>query len=602
MTKDKYRDLDLYRRILIKARPYWLYILVIFVLSLLSTPLTLLTPVPLKIVVDNAIGSEPLPRFLETVLPSFIDTSSTALVLAVGLLLGITLLSQLRGLGHSLLRTYTGEKLILSFRSELFRHIQRLSLSYHDIKGVSDSTYRILWDTAAISYIAIDGVIPFINASLTLISMFYITFCIDKNLALIALAVSPFLFVLTRSYRRTLRIKSRKTKKLQSDAFSVVQEVLAAIRLVKSFGQEEREGERFVSYYKKSMWAKLSLSFTEGILGFLLSLTTAVGTAMVLFIGVQHVQSGVITLGEMLLIMSYLSQLYSPLKTISRKIASIQSHLASAERAFIVLDEAPDVCEKRKAKPILRSLGAVAFRDVSFSYEKENQVLRSISFDVPPGTRVGIAGRTGAGKTTLMSLLSRFYDPSVGQILLDDVDLREYRVDDLRNQFGIVLQEPVLFSTSITENIAYARPNALQEEIMEAAKAANAHDFIINLPNGYNTLVGEAGMRLSGGERQRVSLARAFLKDAPILILDEPTSSVDMKTESVIIEAMERLMKGRTTFMIAHRLSTLKNCDFLLVIENGRLIKKTWDVSAAVNALLTGGRPAERELESHTKA
>jgi ATP-binding cassette subfamily B protein len=304
----------------------------------------------------------------------------------------------------------------------------------------------------------------------------------------------------------------------------------------------------------------------------------------------------------MLLIMSYLSQLYSPLKTISRKIASIQSHLASAERAFIVLDEAPDVCEKRKAKPILRSLGAVAFRDVSFSYEKENQVLRSISFDVPPGTRVGIAGRTGAGKTTLMSLLSRFYDPSVGQILLDDVDLREYRVDDLRNQFGIVLQEPVLFSTSITENIAYARPNALQEEIMEAAKAANAHDFIINLPNGYNTLVGEAGMRLSGGERQRVSLARAFLKDAPILILDEPTSSVDMKTESVIIEAMERLMKGRTTFMIAHRLSTLKNCDFLLVIENGRLIKKTWDVSAAVNALLTGGRPAERELESHTKA
>jgi ATP-binding cassette subfamily B protein len=337
------------------------------------------------------------------------------------------------------------------------------------------------------------------------------------------------------------------------------------------------------------MRAKMGLSFTEGILGLLLGLTTAAGTATVLFIGVQHVQSDAITLGELLLIMSYLSQLYSPLKTISRKIASIQSHLASAERAFTVLDEVPDVYERRNAKPIRRSLGAVAFRDVSFGYDGETQVLSSISFEVHSGIRVGIAGKTGAGKTTLMSLLSRFYDPNVGQILLDDVDLREYKVADLRNQFGIVLQEPVLFSTSIAENIAYARPNASEKEIMEAAKAANAHDFIINLPDGYDTPVGERGMMLSGGERQRIALARSFLKDAPILILDEPTSSVDMKTESGIIEAMERLMKGRTTFMIAHRLTTLMSCDLLLVIENGRLITKTWDVSAAIKNALSMG-------------
>jgi ATP-binding cassette subfamily B protein len=271
--------------------------------------------------------------------------------------------------------------------------------------------------------------------------------------------------------------------------------------------------------------------------------------------------------------MGYLTQLYEPLKTLSKKVATLQSHLASAQRAFSLLDHPPDVAERPHACRVVRAAGAVAFRRVSFAYEDERPVLHDVSFEVGPGTRLGIAGTTGAGKTTLVSLLSRFYDPTEGQILLDGVDLRDYRLADLRNQFAIVLQDPVLFSASIAENIAYARPGASAHEIVAAAKAADIHAFIARLPHGYDSQVGERGLRLSGGERQRIALARAFLKDAPILILDEPTSSVDTTTEAVIIEAMERLMRGRTAFVIAHRLTTLAGCDARLHIEQGRVVE-----------------------------
>jgi ATP-binding cassette subfamily B protein len=323
------------------------------------------------------------------------------------------------------------------------------------------------------------------------------------------------------------------------------------------------------------MWARIRYAMGEGIFGLLVGLTTAVGTAAVLFLGMRHVQAGVLTLGQLLLVLGYLSQLYAPLKTISKKVGDLEASLASAERAFALLDAAPDVAERPNARPLARARGAVAFRNVWFAYGTDQPVLHDISFEIAAGTRLGIAGTTGAGKTTLVSLLTRFYDPTAGQILLDGVDLRDYKLGDLRNQFAIVLQEPVLFSTSIAENIAYGRPDAGDDEIVAAARAANAHDFIMNLPQSYETLVGERGMRLSGGERQRISLARAFLKDAPILILDEPTSSVDVKTEAAIMEAMERLMQGRTTVMIAHRLSTLATCDTRLEIEHGRLVTIT---------------------------
>jgi ATP-binding cassette subfamily B protein len=582
-----YTDLTLYRRLVQRTRPYWLHILGIFLLGLLATPLSLLTPIPLAIAVDSVIGTKPPPALLDTLLPlSAKESDAMLLAVAAVLVVVIALLAQLQEIGSTLLSTYTGEKLVLGFRTQLFRHIQRLSLSYHDSIGTSDSTYRIQYDSQAIRYIAIDGIIPFITATITLVSMLYVTYRLDWQLALVALAVSPVLFFVVRIYRLRLRRQSRQLKKLESATLSVVQEVLTAVRVVKAFGQEDREQERFVRRSNEGLQARIRVSLAEGGLGLVLGLTTAIGTAAVLFIGVRNVQAGTLTLGELLLVMAYLSQLYSPLKTISRKVASLQSHLASAERALSILDEAPDVIERPDALWLSRAEGAVDFCNVSFAYDQGHPILHDISFTGPPGTRVGIAGETGAGKTTLLSLLTRFYDPTSGQILLDDVDVRDYKLADLRNQFAIVLQEPVLFSSSIAENIAYADPSASEKEIVQAAKSANAHDFIVSLPDGYETQVGERGMRLSGGERQRIALARAFLKDAPLLIMDEPTSSVDMKTEAEIMEAMKRLMHGRTSFMIAHRLSTLENCDLLLVIDHGRLVDATRQVSEAIEHTL----------------
>jgi ABC-type multidrug transport system fused ATPase/permease subunit/GT2 family glycosyltransferase len=570
----KHSDFGLYGRLLRQARPHWPHMMGLLLLTLFAGPLALLSPLALKILVDSVLSARPLPTFIDTLLPPTIPRSSTTMLLiAISLLLGTTLLNHIHGLISSLLRAYTSERLVLGFQARLFHHLQRLSLSYHDSKGTSDSLYRIQYDAPSIQYITIDGVIPFVGATLTLLMMIYVTARIDWQLAVVALAVLPGLFVVTRVYRGRLRRQSRKVKKLESSLLSVVQEVLSASRVVKAFGQERREQERFVRRSNESVRARIQLTLVEGTFGLLIGLITAVGTAAVFLIGTGHVQSGVLTLGELLMVVTYLAQVYEPLKTISKKTDSLQSYLASAERAFSLLDQPTEVPERIGARLLWRAEGAVAFRNVSFAYSNnEIPVLCDVAFDVVRGTRVGIVGMTGAGKSTLVNLLTRFYDPTAGQILLDGVDLRDYKLEDLRKQFGIVLQESILFSTTIADNIAYGRPHASEEEIIAAAKAANAHEFIVRLPEGYQTQVGERGLILSVGERQRIALARAFLKQAPILILDEPTSSVDAETEGAIMEAMERLMNGRTSFMIAHRTSTLANCDVLFRIEHGRLI------------------------------
>src|SRR5437667_6584216 len=562
-------NLVLYRRLGQQARPYWCQFLGILLLSLLSPPLALLAPLPLKIAVDNVVHSHPLPRFLDAWLPEAMKQSPQALLLfAVLLLVGVSVATELGDLSSQWLAAYTGEKLLRNFRAQLFRHVQRLSLSYHDTKGTADSVYRIQYDAAALQNITVDGVMPFFTSALTFTTTICIIVGINWRIALVALAVSPAIFFVIRTYRRRLRSQAREVKKLESSALGVVHEVLGAARVVKAFGQEDREGERFVAKSNEGMRARIRQVFMQGGLGILVALLTALGTAAVLYIGVQDK----LTTGNLVYVMGLISQLYAPLKTIGKKMATMQTHLAGAERAFALLDETPDVVEKPGARPLARARGAMAFRNVSFAYEKDRPVLRNISFEIEPGACLGIAGTTGAGKTTLVNLLTRFYDPTAGKILLDGTDLRDFNLADLRNQFAIVLQEPVLFSTSIAENVAYARPGASEDEIIAATRAANAHDFIVRLPQGYETLVGERGMRLSGGERQRISIARAFLKDAPILILDEPTSSVDVRTEAAIVEAMERLMRGRTTFIIAHRPSALKHCNLLLKMEHGRVI------------------------------
>ena len=566
-------DIVLLKRALKEVRGYSLSLLSMSVLSFLASPLKVLTPVPLSIVLDSVIGDKPLPAAISAFFPDAMSDSKTAVfTFALALMAAVAVAGQLQGFGFALLRSYTGDRMVLGFRAKLFGHVQRLSLSYHDKRGTADSVYRLQNDAVALQYLTIDGIIPMATAVVTLGAMLLVTLKIDVELTLVALVVTPVLYLISRMMRPVLRSKSRELKKLDSSTQSIAQEVLGVVRVVKAFGRENDEQQRYLNRGADGMRARLRMNIFEGGYSLLVGLTTTLGTAAVLWIGVRHIQDGTLTVGQLLLVLSYVGQLYDPLKTIGRKAATLQGHLTSLERAFALLDELPEVLERPNAKTIVRARGDVRFENVCFSYDGAQNVLQGVNLSVSKGARVGIRGKTGAGKSTLLSLLMRFYDVTGGRILLDGVDLRDYKVADLRNQFAMVLQDSVLFSTTIARNIAYARPSATEEEIVHAARLANAHDFIVALANGYDTLVGERGMSLSGGERQRIALARAFLKDAPILILDEPTSAVDLQTERAIIEALQRLMEGRTTFMIAHRLSTLEHCEVRLELRDHQLI------------------------------
>ncbi len=572
MKRSVERKSKLHLRILKQTRSCWPHLAGIAGLSFLSLPLTLLYPLPLKIAVDSVLGQQPLPEFLRRLFP-YSKPHAVALEFAVGLLVGISILANLQGLINWWLSTYTGEKLVWDFRAQLLNHVQRLPLAFHDRYGATDSVYRIQHDAPSIQYVAIQGVIPLITALFMLAGMIYVSARMDWYLALIALTITPLLFLLSWGSSRLVRRRSREVKELDTTAMSVIQEALGSIRVIKAFGQENREHERFIRHSSKRMSGQVRLSLMQAIFNVMVGLTIAAGTAAALYVGVQHVRRGVLSVGSLLVIMAYIAQMYQPLQLLSTKVTDLQVWFASLERVFDLMDQSPEIAESRHALRLERAHGEFELRNVSFQYDDSGRGLHGVSVRIHAGTRVGIVGTTGAGKTTLLNLLMRFYDPTSGQVLLDGRDIREYRIADLRRQFAVVLQEPVLFAASLAENIAYGKPDATDEEIVAAAKAAASHDFIMNMPEGYETKPGERGTLLSGGERQRISLARAFLRNSPILILDEPTSSVDVQTEQSIMTATEALMRGRTTFMIAHRLNTLKNCDLILELEHGRLLE-----------------------------
>ena len=553
------------------ARPYWPHLAGLLAVSLLAAPLALLIPVPLKIAVDSVLGSQPVPGALDAILPSAVTASDTALLVALGLLFVlIAVLNQLQEMGSLVLGTYTGERLLAIFRARLFRHVQRLSFTYHDSRGVTDSAYRIQYDASNLRDI-VDSLFPLISSAATFAAMLYVVAKIDWTLALVAIAVSPIIAFAARIYGRRLRASWRDAHQLESKGLSVIQESLAALRVVAAFGGERREERRFAHSAEHGLRARVRLAVLEGRFALIAGVSTALGTAAALIVGIRAVQTGAITLGDLLLVMSYLALLYQPLESVGRKIADLQEAVTGLERAYALLDQNPDVVERPGARPLARTAGNIVFDRVTFGHAENPPVIEDVSFDVPIGSFVGLVGRTGAGKTSLAGLLPRFYDARSGRVLLDGIDVRDYRLGDLRRQFAVVLQEPVLFSTTIAENIRYARPHARPDEVVAAARAANAHSFVAALPDGYDTVVGERGMRLSGGERQRISLARAFLRDAPVLILDEPTSAVDLATERAISEALDRLVQGRTTFLITHRYSMLEGVDQILQVEDRRV-------------------------------
>ncbi|MEI6948731.1 ABC transporter ATP-binding protein [Paraflavisolibacter sp. H34] len=578
-----YSTAFLLKRILLQARPYRLHLTGIFLLNLLATPIALLKPLALKILIDSAFGHHPLPGFIAFLLPSGFEGSfRNTVLLSAALVILIALVQNLYGLAVWLLSSYTGERMVLRLRTQLFNHTQRLSLAYHDHKGTSDSLYRIQYDATALRTFLISNFSALVSACITLLAMVLVLFYINPRFALIALCVAPPLVGLMRLSTARLRKGWKQVKEEESKAMSVVNEVLGALRLVKAFGQESGEAERFSHQAQAAVNGQVRLAWLGATFDFCVGLVFAIGTALFMYFGATYVQSGAMTLGELTLVIAYLAQIYAPLEKISKNVNDIQSSLTSLDRIFFLLDKEREVKEAPNSTALARTAGGILFDQVAFSYENARPILKNVSFRIQPGDRVGIMGSTGAGKSTLINLLCRFYDVSSGGIYVDNRDIRDYKLEDYRNQFAMVLQEPVLFSHSIAENIAYGRPGASKKEIIEAAKLANAHDFISQSRQGYDTLVGQRGMQLSGGERQRISIARAFIKDAPILILDEPTSSLDIRTENQIMEAMERLMQGRTTFLITHRLDTLATCNVILHLEGGRLVDLITNKNLAV--------------------
>jgi ATP-binding cassette, subfamily B, bacterial len=592
------------RQLLRLSRPYWPHIAGIFLLSLIAAPIGLLLAFPLKIAVDNVIGSRPLPHVLQVLLPAALHGSKSAsLLLAAGLLLFLSLAMNLQSFAAWLLQTYAGERLVLDFRAQLFWHVQRMDLLFHDRRGANDVAYRIQHDAPAIQYIFLHGAVPLFSAGLSFVALLYVTLRLDWKLALIAVSISPVLFLLARRSSRHARTGWDRIKKLDSSAMLVLHEALAFIRVVKAFAREQFEDQRFKLRSRQRMQEQVKVAARQAGFHVLITTTIAVGSAGAMWLGVRHVQAGVLTLGDLLLVMAYMAQLYDPLRTISSKLPELQGWMVSADRALALLEDTPELVEAAPAAVSLsdikgrhtegrRAEGRVSFCDVSFAYPSSGRALDHVSFDIAAGTRVGIVGPSGSGKSTLVNLLTRFYDPLSGQVLLDGRDLRDYRLADLRRQFSIILQEPVLFSASVAENIAYGHPKASREEVMEAARAARAHEFIMALPEGYDTMIGDGGCGLSGGERQRLGIARAFLKDSPVVILDEPTSAVDIHTEQEIMQATQSLLRGRTTFVIAHRLSTVRDCDLILSFKRGRLMAMTTDLDHAICASRTFGTAA----------
>jgi subfamily B ATP-binding cassette protein MsbA len=459
-------------------------------------------------------------------------------------------------------------------RSDAFAHLQALSLQFHDRSPTGEALSRVNNDTGLIMDAFVGSTGEFIVNALKFAGIAGIMFFVNWRFSIIALAYAPLLYFLFSAFRRNIKASARTARAEEGRMVSVTQETLSAIRVVKAFGREEDEQRRFEEHGTARMHAEMRAARWEASFEPIVDVIKAAGTAAVIWYGVAQIFEGRLSIGELLVFLSYLTIFYSPLKKFSKLAGILQKGAVSGERLAQLLDTDQIIRDAPGAISLRRAVGNVEFEQVSFIYETGRPVLQGLTFTVPAGASVGLVGTTGAGKTTITNLLLRFYDVQEGRILLDNIDLRKIRVRDLRAQFALVPQEPILFAASIRDNIAYGNPQATLTEIIAAARTANAHDFITRMPNRYDSMIGERGITLSGGQRQRLAIARAILRNAPILILDEPTASLDAASEREVLDALERLMRGRTTFIIAHRLSTIRNADLILVLEHGRIIER----------------------------
>jgi ATP-binding cassette subfamily B protein len=556
--------MSIYRRVLRYYQPFWGKTIIGLFLSLVGIGLNLLKPWPFKIIVDDFLRPTPAARGDWRIWVPLLCLALVVIQVAWGIINWIT----------NYLFVKIGLQALLKLRTDLYSHLQRLSLKFHDARRSADSSFRVAYDSQSIQTIYNKGFTNIFASVIALIGTFIVMLRLDWVLTLLSLAIVPLIVGAIYFFARRIRSESTSIQEHESAVLAQAQEGLSSIRMVHAFGREDFEVRQFHQQAQQSLQANLRLTLTNVNSALVISTLMVIGTAAMYYVGTLHVLAGTLSLGSLLVFSAYLLMLYQPLESLTYTAWAMEGATAGAKRCFEVLDSQDDVRDSPNAVDISSAKGAIAFRSVDFGYAESRIVLRDINLSIAPNQIVGLVGGTGAGKSTLLSLVPRFYDPTTGSVMLDGRDVREITKKSLRAQIAIVLQDTLLFSTTVRENIAYGRPDATEEEIIEAARRAQADEFIRQMPQEYSSLVGERGGHLSVGQRQRIGIARAFLKNAPILLLDEPTSALDPSTEAAIMETIKELMRGRTTLIATHRLATIHNLDQIIVLDHGRIIEQ----------------------------
>ena len=556
--------MSIYRRVLRYYRPFLPQTIFGLLLTVAGIGLNLLKPWPFKIIVDNFLRVNSTARSDGRTWIPLLCLALVAIQLLWGIINWIT----------NYLFVKIGLQALLKLRTDLYSYLQSLSLKYHDARRSSDSSFRVAYDSQSIQTIYNKGFTNIFGSTITLAGTFVIMVRLDWQLTLLSLAIVPLIVAAIYFFAHRIRRESTFIQEQESAMLAQAQEGLSSIRMVHAFGREEFEVRQFHRQARQSLQANLRLTLTNVNSALVISTLMVIGTAAMYYVGTLHVLAGTLTLGSLLVFSAYLLMLYQPLESLTYTAWAMEGAAAGAKRCFEVLDRQDDVVDSPKAIAILSARGSIEFQNVSFAYAQDRDVLHNLDLTISPNQIVALVGGTGAGKSTLLSLVPRFYDPTSGSVTLDGCDLREITKKSLRAQIAIVLQDTLLFSTSVRENIAYGRPDATEEEIVDAARRAQADEFIRQMPNGYQSAVGERGGHLSVGQRQRLGIARAFLKNAPVLLLDEPTSALDPTTESAIMETIKELMRGRTTLIATHRLATVHNVDQIIVLEHGHIVEQ----------------------------
>jgi ATP-binding cassette subfamily B protein/subfamily B ATP-binding cassette protein MsbA len=553
-----------WRKLLPYLRPHRFRVALALGQVFLMAGFELLKPWPLQIVIDHVLGGRPLAFG-----PVAGWSAGALLAAACAGIVVVHLGGSALTLWHNVTAIGVGQRMVNDLRGALYAHMQRLSLAFHGRQRVGDLMLRVTGDSFAVQTMVMNGLLPILSAVVLLAGMLYVLVPLEPYLTTLSLGIVPLLFLLIAVFNRRIAAVASEVRDTDGRVYSLVQWAMSSIKVIQAFTREEEEHRRFMEASRANLGATLRLYSWQTLYSGVVNTVVAAGTAVVVYAGARSVMSGALTVGQLVVFVSYLAQLYGPINQITQSWGLIAGARIGVRRVFEILDTEADLKDGTLTFPPGGARGAVAWNGVSFRYRLEMPVLRHVDVRIEPGMKVAVVGPTGAGKSTLLSLLPRFFDPDAGAVTIDGVDVREFSLKSLRGQIAMVLQPPLIFPIPVRDNIAYGRPEAGQDEIERAARLARIHDLVMSLPDGYDTVIGEAGTTLSEGEKQRLTIARAMLRNAPILILDEPTSALDVETEAAVMESIGRLTEGRTTFIIAHRLSTVRSCDLILVLRDG---------------------------------